>query len=172
MKVTVEKRTLTEQELDILIEEVKKFFSPIVGYTDKWKKFEIVYVATNNNQLMGMCGVEKVQNWLMLHPFVVLEKYQGKGIGSLLMENIIKDNRRKNIFIGSQNPTVAKITKKYGFKTVRAIALPLIVKLYLFKFTLDSVNIRFIKALIEKRSLPRGKFKFFIKTKKPNAKMH
>jgi len=40
----------------------------------------------------------------MLHPFVVLEKYHGKGIGSLLMQNIINDNTGKNIFIGSQNP--------------------------------------------------------------------
>ena len=113
--------------------------------------------------MVGVCGVEKNKDWLMLHPFVVLEKYQGKGIGSLLMENIIKHNKRKNIFIGSQNPAVAKITTKYGFKTVRTIALPLIVKLYLLTFTIDSINIRFIRALLEKRSMPRGQFRCFIK---------
>lgn len=157
-------RKLTEYELDILIEEVKKFFSPIVGYKDKWQQFDVVYIALNNNRLVGVCGGEKMNNWLMLHPFIVLEKYHSQGVGSLLIENIIKNNRGKNIFIGSQNAAVAKITSKYGFITIKNIfALPLIIKLYLIKFTLESINIHFVRALTAKRSMPRGKFQFFIK---------
>lgn len=163
MAVKIIKRQLTDKEVTLLIEEVKKFFSPIVGYKDKWKQFDVVYVATENNNLVGVCGVEMHNNWLMLHPFVVLKNYHGQGIGSLLMGNIVKDNKSKNIFIGSQNLAVKKIAKKLGFRTVPLLFLPLIVKWYLFKFTLDSCNTEFIHALLMKRSMPRGKFYCFIK---------
>lgn len=164
MILQIEKRKLTDKEIEILIEEVNKFFSPIVGYKDKWQNFDTVYIATDNNQLVGVCGVEYVKNWRMLHPFVVLEKYQGHGIGSLLMENVIKESKGKNIFIGSQNVAVTKIASKYKFKTIHnVLALPLVVKIYLLKFTLDSINFRFMRALIYKRFMPRGKFQCFIK---------
>lgn len=166
MNLKITTRQLSDTELDMLIDEVRKFFSPIVGYKDKWGKLAVVYIATSNKQLLGVCGAEKNRNWLMLHPFVVLEKYHGKGIGSLLMQHLVSESKDKNIFFGTQNVALAKIARRNGFKMITSqFSLPLIVNIYLIRFALESINIHFIKALYKKRTFPRGKFYFFIKYK-------
>lgn len=163
MSISIIQRQLTDKELDLLIEEVKKFYSPVVGYKDKWKQFYTVYIAVQNNSLLGVCGIEKINDWLMLHPFIVLEKYQKQGIGKLLIEHIVNDNKESNIFIGSQHIVVARIVGKLGFKEVNPWKLPWRVMLYLLKFIVESLNISFIKERIRKRNLSHGEYKCFIK---------
>lgn len=51
MNVVIRKWSLTDEELIVLHAEVKKFYSPVVRYKDKWKRFDTVYIATNNQNL-------------------------------------------------------------------------------------------------------------------------
>lgn len=164
MKIRVVKRQLNNDEIDILIEEVKKFYSPVFVYKDKWKRFHAIYIATINNVFAGLCGIEKINKWIMLHPFVVLKKYQRKGVGSSIMKQLVHDNSTYNIFIGSQNPVVAQIVTKLGYKTIENFSsLPLTVKVYLLKYALENFNSDFIRALYIKRNMSRGKFRYFIR---------
>ena len=164
MDIQVSNRVLNDGELDIIIDEVKKFKSPVVGDKVAWKKFDTTYVATLRGEIIGMCGVEKVKEWLMLHPFVVLEKYHRQGVGSQMIKGLIDDHPSNNIFIGSQNPAVARIALRSGFKEVsRVYVLPIRVQVYLLKFAMKSFNVSFISEIVRKRSIPRGHFRCFVK---------
>ncbi len=160
MSFKIVQRQLTDTELDILIVEVKKFYSPVVGYKDKWKHFHTVYIALQNNNIVGICGVEKKHDWLMLNPFVVLEKYHRKGIGKALLKAIVQENNNNSIFIGSKNKAVEKIAQAFNFsEIVSPNTLPWTVKLYLFRFIYESINISFITEKIRKRAMPHGNYK-------------
>lgn len=164
MDIQITKRALNDGELDIIIDEVKKFKSPVVGDKVAWKKFDTTHIATLHGEMIGMCGVENVKEWLMLHPFVVLEKYHRQGVGSQMIKGLIDDHPSNNIFIGSQNPAVARIALRSGFKEVsRVYALPIRVQMYLLQFAMRSFNMPFIKEIMRKRSMPRGHFRCFVK---------
>lgn len=81
MDITISKRALTDGEIELLIEEIRKFPNPVIGNKKQLKLLEHVYVAKVNTQFAGICAVIKLNSWTKLGPFVVLQKYHGKGIG-------------------------------------------------------------------------------------------
>jgi len=61
-------------------------------------------------------------NSLYLESIAVLPKYQGKGIGKLLIENLIEKARKrkyKRITLHATNEIITHICEKYGFRKVK-----------------------------------------------------
>lgn len=164
MTIQITKRRLHSEEIDLLTVEIKKFPNPVFCTKKRWQNFQCVYIASDNNKLIGICGIIKTNNWIKLGPFIVLQKYQGKGCGKKILENILKDYPANNFFVGSRNPAVHKIALNFGFlEELNFWQLPNEIKLTLVSQILESFNFEYLKELIRKRSIQQGPYRFFIK---------
>jgi len=165
MYATILKRKLKDAEIELLVEEIKKFPNPVAGNKKRWQILNPVYIAMTKNELAGICGVIKLKNWIKLGPFVVLKKYHGKGYGKTIINHIVKDYSKDNLFVGSRNPAVWKIATNLGFKEVSGIwILPNEVKLYLIKNLIQSLSIDYLREFIRKMPAQEGKYRCFIRS--------
>ena len=73
MEITFEKKKLSDKEIDMLVEEIKKFPNPLTG-KKVWQAFKQVYIATSQKDLIGVCAISELKNWIKLGPFVVFQK--------------------------------------------------------------------------------------------------
>jgi len=165
MGAILEKRRLNDREINTLVEEIKKFSNPLTG-KKTWKSFKKVYIVTSQKDLIGVCGVRKLNNWIKPGPFVVFQRYHHQGYGRKILEAIVDDYSAENIFIGSRNSAVAKIAVRLGFKEISSFwQLPNTVKLYLLGTIFDFFSINFIKEFIRKKPAQEGPYRFFVKKK-------
>jgi len=79
MKIRMKKRALRHREIASLVEEIKKFPNPL---TDRkgWQSLKKAYILYIDRELVGVCGVGRLNNWLKLGPFVVLKNTIIKGM--------------------------------------------------------------------------------------------
>ncbi len=161
-QISVIKRPLSEKEIDLLTKEIAKFPHPAYFSKTDWQGADCIYLISFNNSLAGVCVAYNLGQWIKLGPLVILKKYQGRGLGKILLNKITKDYLNKNIYIGSHNPIVGRIVEKMGYKK-RSITsfmkLPKELIGYYFKFFLGRMNITCISEIIRK------KFKFNDKNK-------
>jgi RimJ/RimL family protein N-acetyltransferase len=163
MKIKLFKRPLNKNEVQLLINEIKKFPNPL---TDEktWRSLEKVYVLYLNKNIVGVCGIIQLDNWLKLGPFVIFKKFHGQGFGKKIFESIITDNPSFNFYIGSRNPAVARIALKNGFQEEKNIwKLPNMIKYYLLKNIIQSLTIHYFKEFIRKKPTSEGPYRFFLK---------
>ena len=62
----------------------------------RWLARETYFVADSNNKIIGVVGCFMEYGHCKLVHMAVLEKYRGKGIGSLLLEEVEKFARKNN----------------------------------------------------------------------------
>lgn len=167
MNISISKRKLKGEEIDLFINEIKNFPNPVAPKRRQWEVFDPVYILSKDSELIGICSVTRLKKWVKLGPFVILRKYQGKGYGKTIIEAMVKDYSNDNLFIGSRNPHVGKIAADLGFKEVNKLDLPDKIKSYLVRNMLDNLSVNFIKELIRKKSIKEGKYRCFLK---PNLK--
>lgn len=165
MEVKIAKRRLSEKEVSMLVDEIRKFPNPLTG-KKTWQSLQKVYILSNKEDLIGVCGVNQLDNWVKLGPFVVLKKYHHKGYGKKILETIVKDYSKANLYIGSRNPAVAKIAISLGFHEANNIwTLPNTIRLYLVENILQNINIDYIKQFIRKKPTKEGPYRFFLRQK-------
>lgn len=159
------RRQLKNDEIDLLVTQMKK--SPHVGLLSKklWQKLDCVYAARMNNYLVGACVLYKLKNWIKIGPIVVLDKFQGKGYGKKLITKIVDDYPNINLFISSSNPIVVHIVQDLGFKKLKNFfALPREIKIYFAKYFLERLSVEFLIDDFRKKIPFRlGKYSFFCK---------
>ena len=163
MEVTLATRRLTEKESDMLVEEIKKFPNP---FTDKktWLGLEKVCIAYVQENLAGVCGARQLAGWIKLGPFVVFEKYQGKGLGRTIIERVIKNYPHENLFIGSRNKKVMKLAISLGFREEKHIwRLSGSILRYLIENMCVNISPYNFKEFIRKKSIQEGPFRFFVR---------
>lgn len=164
MEISLTKRNLTDQEITKLIKEIKKFPNLVAGNKKRWKDLDEVYVATLNKKLVGACGTSTFINWLKIGPFVVLEKYHGKGYGKKIIESVVNDNKDKNLFTVSSNPVVWKIMKNISFQQVNSFwELPPIAIVLLTLNIMRRLTIDTIQEQLSKRNLQKESHHYFIR---------
>ena len=71
----------------------------------------------HNNKLTGVIGVQKVKDVILIRHAYTLTAYQGKGMGSALLEYLLKKNKNSRLLVGTwRNATWAiKFYEKFGF---------------------------------------------------------
>ena len=76
-----------------------------------------VYGYQHNNTLVGVIGVQKVKDVILIRHAYTLSLYQGKGVGSALLEYLLKKNKNSRLLVGTwKNATWAiRFYKKFGF---------------------------------------------------------
>ena len=70
-----------------------------------------------NNKLIGVIGIQEVKNVTLIRHAYTLTSYQGKGMGSALLEYLLKKNQNSRLLVGTWlNATWAtRFYEKFGF---------------------------------------------------------
>ena len=76
-----------------------------------------IYGYHHNNTLIGVIGVQEVKDVILIRHAYTLSSYQGKGVGSALLEYILKKNKNSRLLVGTwKNATWAiQFYKKFDF---------------------------------------------------------
>ena len=69
------------------------------------------------NKLIGVVGIQEVQDVILIRHAYTLTSYQGKGVGSMLLENLLKKNQNSRLLVGPwKNAEWAiRFYEKFGF---------------------------------------------------------
>ena len=76
-----------------------------------------MYGYHHNNKLIGVIGIQEVEDIILIRHAYTLTSYQGKGTGSALLEYLIKKNQNSRLLVGTwRNATWAiRFYEKFGF---------------------------------------------------------
>ena len=76
-----------------------------------------MYGYHDNNTLIGVIGVQKVKDVILIRHTYTLSSCQGKGVGSALLEYLLKKNKNSRLLVGTwKNATWAiQFYKKFDF---------------------------------------------------------
>ena len=82
-------------------------------FSDGIRMFGYLY----NNKLIGVIGVQEVKDVILIRHAYTLTSYQGKGVGSMLLENLLKKNQNSRLLVGTwKNAEWAiRFYEKFGF---------------------------------------------------------
>ena len=69
------------------------------------------------NKLIGVIGIQEVKDVMLIRHAYTLTSYQGKGVGSMLLENLLKKNQNSRLLVGTwKNAEWAiRFYEKFGF---------------------------------------------------------
>ena len=84
---------------------------------DEFKDGVRMYGYHLNNKLIGVIGVQKVKDVILIRHAYTLTSQQGKGTGSTLLEYILKKNHNSRLLVGTWKNAIWAIRfyKKFGF---------------------------------------------------------
>ena len=70
-----------------------------------------------NNTLIGVIGIQEMKDVILIRHAYTLSSYQGKGVGSALLEYLLKKNKNSRLLVGTwKNATWAiQFYKKFDF---------------------------------------------------------
>ena len=82
-------------------------------FTDRVRMFGY----SRNNKLIGVIGIQKIKDVILIRHAYTLTSYQGKGAGSELLKYLLKRNQNSRLLVGTwQKATWAiQFYKKFGF---------------------------------------------------------
>ena len=84
---------------------------------DEFSDGVCMYGYLHNNTLIGVIGIQKVKDVILIRHAYTLTSYQGKGTGSALLEYLLKKNQNSRLLVGTwKNATWAiRFYEKFGF---------------------------------------------------------
>ena len=84
---------------------------------DEFNEGVRMYGYHNNNMLIGVIGIQEVKDVILIRHAYTLSSHQGKGVGSALLEYLLKKNKNSRLLVGTwKNATWAiRFYEKFGF---------------------------------------------------------
>ena len=85
-----------------------------------------------NNKLVGVIGVQEVRGVILIRHAYTLSSHQGKGVGSALLEYLLKKNKNSRLLVGTWKDATWAIRfyEKFGFITHSKDETNLLLKKY------------------------------------------
>ena len=76
-----------------------------------------MYGYHHNNKLIGVIGIQEVEDVILIRHAYTLTSYQGKGTGSALLEYLLKKNQNSRLLVGTWRDATWAIRfyEKFGF---------------------------------------------------------
>ena len=76
-----------------------------------------MYAYRHDNKLIGVIGIQKVKDVILIRHAYTLTSYQGKGTGSELLKYLLKKNRNSRVLVGTWRAATWAIRfyEKFGF---------------------------------------------------------
>ena len=95
----------------------------------------------SNDKLIGVIGVQKVKDVILIRHVYTLTSYQGQGTGSLLLENLLKKNQNSRILVGTWKKAkwAVQFYEKFGFIIHSKDQSTLLLKKY-WKISSNQIN--------------------------------
>ena len=60
-----------------------------------------IFGYNHNNKLIGVIGIQKVEDVILIRHAYTLTSHQGKGTGSTLLEHLLKKNQNSRLLVGT-----------------------------------------------------------------------
>jgi hypothetical protein len=79
--IKVIKRALKEQEINILMSDIRYYPSLIYVKKSRLAKYKAPYVIEDEGEFVGMCAVYEFANWIKLGPLVFLKQSHDLTVG-------------------------------------------------------------------------------------------
>ncbi len=80
--------------------------------------FSNIYEYVLNNKIVGFIDYNLIYDCIELNYIYVKEEYRGKKIASLLLEQMIHENKNITLEVNVNNENAISLYKKYGFKII------------------------------------------------------
>ena len=76
-----------------------------------------MYGYHDNNKLIGVIGIQEVQDVILIRHAYTLTSYQNKGTGSAMLEYLLKKSQNSRLLVGTWKNAIWAIRfyKKFGF---------------------------------------------------------
>lgn len=123
--INIIQRTLTNSEIQILIDDTKESAHLKYVSKNKWMNFDYIYVAESRGQFVGACTVTKISKWCKIGPLIILKKFRGMNFSQKFIEKIRDEHANYNLYITTSNPAVEHVARKLNFKKISKFRLPL-----------------------------------------------
>ena len=94
---------------------------PVEDEIDKFENESFHYLAYTNNNIAGTARWRKTTNGIKLERFAVLKEFRGSGVGSALVEKILKDIagdqefNKEQIYLHAQLEAIP-FYRRFGFR--------------------------------------------------------
>jgi GNAT superfamily N-acetyltransferase len=84
---------------------------------DEFNDGVCMYGYHYNDKLIGVIGVQEVKNVILIRHAYTLASYQNKGVGSSLLEDLLKKNQNSRLLVGTWKSAIWAIRfyEKFGF---------------------------------------------------------
>ena len=71
----------------------------------------------HNNKLIGVIGIQKVKDAILIRHAYILTSHQGEGVGSLLLKYLLEKNKNSRLLVGTWQKAIWAIQfyEKYDF---------------------------------------------------------
>ena len=95
----------------------------------------------HNNKLICVIGVQEVKNAILIRHAYTLTSYQGKGIGSTLLDYLLKKNQKSRLLVGTWQKAewAIRFYKKFDFIIHSKNQSAILLKKY-WKIPLKQIN--------------------------------
>ena len=76
-----------------------------------------MYGYHDNNKLIGVIGIQEINNVILIRHAYTLTSYQNKGTGSMLLEHLLKKNQNTRLLVGTWKKAkwAIRFYEKFGF---------------------------------------------------------
>lgn len=163
MTLSISNRKLNRSERELLEKESRKFPDIALIEEKVWRRWNKIYVAMENNKFVGVCVVIQLRDWKKIGPLLILEKYQNRRYGKLLISHVVNEHQNTNIYIGSSNPKVWQMAQDLKFKKVNNVwRLPTEIIIFLVNNFFQRLSLEFLLDAIQKPII-RRKYYYFLK---------
>ena len=84
---------------------------------DEFKDGVRMFGYLHNNKLIGVIGFQEIKDVVLIRHAYTLTAYQGKGVGSAMLEYLLNKNQNSRLLVGTwRNAKLAiRFYKKFGF---------------------------------------------------------
>ena len=91
-----------------------------------------MYGYHDNNKLIGVIGIQEVKDVILIRHAYTLSSYQAQGVGSALLEYLLKKNKNSRLLVGTWKKATWAIRfyEKFGFITHSKDETNLLLKKY------------------------------------------
>ena len=76
-----------------------------------------MFGCNHNNKLVGVIGIQKVKDAILIRHAYILTSHQGEGVGSLLLKYLLEKKKNSRLLVGTWQKAIWAIQfyEKYGF---------------------------------------------------------
>ncbi len=126
-------RKATEQDLDLTYKikknALQQYLEMLWGWNEKAqvdfhrehyqkKRFQVIELQ---NEPIGYLEIELYEDHIFLANLMILQQFQGKGIGKIIMENLIKNNPNIQLEVLKVNHKAKRFYEGLGFAVLEVL---------------------------------------------------